>query len=194
MYRHTLFNSPLVMPIFYGVAWLGLRLTGWRVVGRPPLEEPKFVVIAYPHTSNWDFPLTIAVSLICRLKVYWMGKSSLFLRPFGPLMKWLGGIPINLHHSENRVQQTINAFNQSSELILIIAPEGNRSHVQRWRTGFYHIALGARVPIVLGYLDFQKKQGGYLKTFIPTGDMAADLNHIKSAYQGIKGKYADQAA
>jgi 1-acyl-sn-glycerol-3-phosphate acyltransferase len=171
---------------------LWLRVAGWNTKGAPSSEN-KFVMIAYPHTSNWDVPLTIAICMVYRLKIYWMGKASLFWGPMGPLMKWLGGIPIKMGISENVVQQTINAFNLSSNLVIVIAPEANRAYVQKWRTGFYHIAVGANVPIVLGFLDFSKKQGGYLKSYLPTGDLDSDLAIIKAQYQGINGKYADQS-
>jgi 1-acyl-sn-glycerol-3-phosphate acyltransferase len=122
-----------------------------------------------------------------------MGKASLFWGPIGPLMKWLGGIPIKMDISENVVQQTINAFNLSSNLVIVIAPEANRAYVRKWRTGFYHIAVGANLPIVLGLLDYPKKEGGYLKSYVPTGNLDSDLVIIKAQYQGIKGKYADQS-
>jgi len=171
---------------------MGLRVAGWNIKGMPPGEN-KFVVIAYPHTSNWDVPLTIAICMVYRLKIYWMGKAGLFWGPLGPVMKWLGGIPVHLGQSQNVVQQTINAFDNSTSLIIVIAPEANRAYVKKWKTGFYHIAAGANVPIALGFLDFYKKEGGYLKSYLPTGDLDKDLAIIKAQYQGIKGKYADQS-
>jgi len=192
LYRHTLFNTPFITPIFYGLSRLWLRLAGWKVNGTPP-RASKFVIIAYPHTSNWDLPFTIAICILYRMKIYWMGKSSLFRGPMGPVMKWLGGIPVNLDKSQNLVQQIIDTFVHADELIILIAPEGNRSHVHQWKTGFYHIALGARVPIVLGFLDFIKKEGGYLNSHFPTGDIEKDIKLIQAQYAGIKGKYPDQS-
>lgn len=192
MYRFTLFNTPLITPLLYAVSWLWLHLAGWKLQGAPPRLQ-KFVVIAYPHTSNWDVPFTIAISMVYRLKIYWMGKSSLFRGPMGPLMKWLGGIPVTLGQSQNLVRQTIDTFDDADELILVIAPEGNRSYVQQWKTGFYHIAAGAGVPIVLGFLDFEKKQGGYLQSFFPSGDVERDIALIQAEYAGIRGKYPDQS-
>lgn len=187
-----MFNTPLVTPVFYAIARLWLRLTGWKIKGQPP-DRQKFIVIAYPHTSNWDVPFTLAICMVYRLKVYWMGKESLFRGLLGPVMKWLGGIPIHLAGSQKVVQQTINAFNNADELVMVMAPEANRSYVRKWKTGFYHIALGAKVPIVLGFLNFDKKEGGYLECFLATGDIDKDLPIIKAAYRGIKGKYADQS-
>ena len=192
MYRRTVFNTPVVFHIFYAISWLGLRLAGWKIKGRPP-QLKKFVIIAYPHTSNWDFPLGVAICVIYRIKVYWLGKDSLFRGLAGPIMKWLGGIPIDRSDAHDIVQQTIDAFDKSDEMIIVVAPEGTRSQVQKWKTGFYHIAVGAKVPIVLGYLDYANKQAGCLKSFLPTGDIDKDLVAIKAAYQGIQGKHADQA-
>ncbi|MDH3449823.1 MAG: 1-acyl-sn-glycerol-3-phosphate acyltransferase [Gammaproteobacteria bacterium] len=151
------------------------------------------MVIAYPHTSNWDMPFTIAICLLYRLRIYWLGKSSLFLGPMGPVMKWLGGIPVNLDRSENLVQQIVDSFNRADDLIVVIAPEGNRSYVERWKTGFYHIAAGARVPIALGFLDFGKKQGGYLNSYMPSGDIDRDIRLMQAEYAGIRGKFPDQS-
>ncbi|MDH3220808.1 MAG: 1-acyl-sn-glycerol-3-phosphate acyltransferase [Gammaproteobacteria bacterium] len=151
------------------------------------------MVIAYPHTSNWDMPFTIAICLLYRLRIYWLGKSSLFRGPMGPVMKWLGGIPVNLDRSENLVQQIVDSFNRADDLIVVIAPEGNRSYVERWKTGFYHIAAGARVPIALGFLDFGKKQGGYLNSYMPSGDIDRDIRLMQAEYAGIRGKFPDQS-
>jgi len=138
-------------------------------------------------------PFTIAICLLYRLRIYWLGKSSLFLGPMGPVMKWLGGIPVNLDRSENLVQQIVDSFNRADDLIVVIAPEGNRSYVERWKTGFYHIAAGARVPIALGFLDFGKKQGGYLNSYMPSGDIDRDIRLMQAEYAGIRGKFPDQS-
>jgi len=192
VYRHTLFNTPVVTPVFCAIAWLWLRLAGWKIKGKPP-ERQKFIVIAYPHTSNWDVPFTLAICMVYRLKIYWMGKESLFRGVLGPIMKWLGGIPVYFDGTGNTVLQIIDAYDNAEELVVVVAPEGNRSYVRQWKTGFYHIAVGANVPIALGYLDFHKKQGGYLHSYFPTGDIDKDMTIIKAAYRGIKGKYADQS-
>ena len=191
-YRYTLFNTPLLTSLFRIGSHLVLKLRGWKIRGKPP-NLRKFIVIAYPHTTNWDVPLTLAISLRFGLHVHWMGKSSLFRGPMGPLMKWLGGIPVHFDRSTNLVQQTVEAFASTDELIVTIAPEGARAYVDRWKTGFYHIALGAGVPIVLGFLDFAKKEGGYLGSFQPSGDLESDLAAMAAAYAGIQGKYPHQS-
>ncbi len=192
MNRRIIFNTPLVFHIFYAIAWLGLRLAGWKLKGRPP-KVRKYVIIAYPHTSNWDFPLGLSACIIYRIKVYWLGKDSLFKGPAGPLMKWLGGISIDRSQAQDFVQQTINVFDQSDELVIAVAPEGTRSGVEKWKTGFYHIAAGAKVPIVPGYFDYATKELGFLESILPSGDIDKDLIAIKQAYRGIQGKNADRS-
>ena len=191
-YRYTLFDTPLITPLLRGLARLVLRLGGWTVRGEIPRAR-KFIVIAYPHTSNWDVPWTLAISLVYRVHIHWMGKSTLFRGPMGPIMKWLGGIPIVLGESRNVVRQAIDAFDACDELIIVIAPEANRAYVEKWKTGFYHIAAGAGVPIVLGFLDYARREGGYLDTFLPSGDLRRDLEAIRAAYRGIKGRYPTQS-
>ena len=192
MNRRIIFNTPVVFHLFYALAWLGLRLAGWKLKGRPP-KARKFVIIAYPHTSNWDFPLGLSACIIYRIKVYWLGKDSLFKGPAGPLMRWLGGIPVDRSQAQDFVQQAIEAFDQSDELVIGVAPEGTRSRVEKWKTGFYHIAAGAKVPIVPGYLDYPNKELGFLESFSPSGNIDEDILTIKAAYGTIKGKNADQS-
>ena len=192
MNRRIIFNTPVVFHLFYAIAWLGLRLAGWKLKGRPPRAR-KYVIIAYPHISNWDFPLGLSACIIYRMKVYWLGKDSLFTGPAGPLMKWLGGIPIDRSRAHDFVRQAINAFDQSDELVIAVAPEGTRSPVEKWKTGFYHIAVGAKVPIVPGYFDYVNKELGFLESFFPGGDIDKDMLTIKAAYGTIQGKNADQS-
>lgn len=191
-YRYTLFNTPGITSLFRLGAQILLQLLGWKTRGELP-DRRRFVVIAYPHTSNWDVPYTLAISLLFRLQVHWMGKSSLFRGPLGPVMKWLGGIPVYLDESRDVVQKMVAAFKRTEELILIISPEANRACVEKWKSGFYHIAIGAGVPIVLGFLDFTRREGGYLETFYPSGDIERDLVEIRSRYRGIEGRYPEQS-
>jgi len=190
--RRILFNTPVVFHLFYAIAWLGLHLAGWKLKGRPP-NARKFVVIAYPHTSNWDFPLGLSAGIIFRMKIYWLGKDSLFKGPAGPIMKWLGGIPIDRSKAHDFVKQAIETFDQSDEMVIAVAPEGTRSAVKKWKTGFYHIAVGAKVPIVPGYFDYDKKEAGFLESFYPGGDIDKDIPAIKAVYGAIQGKNADQS-
>ena len=185
--HHTIFDTPVVNVLMYWFSRGVLRLAGWRLVGAAP-TAPKYVLIAAPHTSNWDFPVTLMICFALRLRVYWMGKASLFPPLIGAVMRWLGGIPVDRSRAGNLVQGTVNAFNKAERLTVIVPPEGTRSKVTHWKTGFYYIAQGAGVPIALGYLDFRKKEGGIGRMFQPTGDIAADMVEIQTFYAGISGK------
>jgi 1-acyl-sn-glycerol-3-phosphate acyltransferase len=185
--HHTIFDTPVINVLMHWFSRMALRLTGWRVVGGAP-TVPKYVLIAAPHTSNWDFPVALMVCFALRLRVYWMGKDSLFPPLVGGVMRWLGGIPVNRARSGNLVQATVDAYNSNARLIVIVPPEGTRSKVTQWKTGFYYIAQGAGVPIALGYLDFRKKEAGLSRMFQPSGDIAADMVEIQAFYAGITGK------
>jgi len=189
--RRTIYNTPVVREILSGLASLGLKLSGWKLDGEPPTEQ-KYVLIAVPHTSNWDFPITLAMAFRFRFELYWMGKNSLFKGPMGPLMKWMGGIPVDRASTNNVVDQMVSAYNASDRLVVAIPPEGTRSRVSKWKTGFYYIAVGAQVPIALGYLDYQQKKGGFGPPFYPTGDLDKDMLEIRKFYAGIAGKHEDQ--
>lgn len=189
--KKTMYDTPVLRPIIVVLCKLCLKLRGWKLEGNSPTEA-KYVLVAVPHTSNWDFPLALAVAFIYRFNMYWMGKDSLFKGWRGPIMRWLGGISINRSSSNNVVDQMIEAFNASDSLIVTIPPEGTRSQVDKWKTGFYYIALGANVPIALAFLDYKRKTGGFLKTFYPTGNIDKDIVEIRSHYKGISGKYARQ--
>jgi len=185
--HYTIFDTPVINVLMHWLARSMLWLTGWRIVGGVP-AAPKYVLIAAPHTSNWDFPVALMVCFALRLRVYWMGKASLFPPLLGAVMRWLGGIPVNRARSGNLVQATVDAYNSNQRLIVIVPPEGTRSKVTQWKTGFYHIAQGAGVPIALGYLDFRKKEAGLCRMFQPSGDIVADMVEIQAFYAGITGK------
>ena len=185
--HYTIFDTPVIDVLMHWLARFILWLTGWRIVGGVP-AAPKYVLIAAPHTSNWDFPVALMVCFALRLRVYWMGKASLFPPLLGAVMRWLGGIPVNRARSGNLVQATVDAYNSNQRLIVIVPPEGTRSKVTQWKTGFYHIAQGAGVPIALGYLDFRKKEAGLSRMFQPSGDIVADMVEIQAFYAGIIGK------
>ncbi|MES2106880.1 MAG: lysophospholipid acyltransferase family protein [Pseudomonadota bacterium] len=185
--HHTIFDTPVINIIMYWFSTGMLRLLGWKVDGQAP-AEPKYVMIAAPHTSNWDFPVTLMTAFAMRLKLYWMGKDSLFPPVLGGVMRWLGGVAVDRKKSGNMVQGTVDAFNNASQLAVLVPPEGTRGKVTHWRTGFYYIAVGANVPIALGYLDFKRKVGGIGRMFYPTGDLEADMAEIQKFYSGITGK------
>jgi 1-acyl-sn-glycerol-3-phosphate acyltransferase len=151
------------------------------------------VFIAAPHTSNWDLPYTLMVAFVLRLNPYWMGKQSIFKAPFGGVMRWLGGIPVNRAQSNNLVAASADAIRAADgPLQLIVPPEGTRSKTRYWKTGFYYIARTAQVPIVMAYMDYATKRSGLGPLFQPTGDVDADMAAIKAFYAPFKGKNAAQ--
>lgn len=169
-----------------------LRVFGWHTEGELP-NIPKYVIIGAPHTSNWDFVLMLVLVLVYRVKVSWMGKASLFRWPFGLFFKRLGGIPIDRSSRHNVVDQAIQAFDANERLILLLTPEGTRKKVKSWKTGFYYIAKGANVPIVLAFVDYKRKAAGPGSVLMPSGDIEADMQIIREFYSGVSGKHPDQA-
>lgn len=186
MRRTTVFSTPIITPLLRLIAILILKLTGWKAVGNT-ISQPKYVLIGAPHTSNWDFPLMLLVVLKLRLQLYWMGKHTLFPFPFSGFMKWLGGIPINRSKSHNVVNDIVLQFNDNEKFVVLVPPEGTRSKVTSWKTGFYHIANNANVPILMGYINAEKKEGGLADFFYPTGDLEKDMKAIRAFYADKKG-------
>ncbi len=173
--------------------WIGrtwLKLFGWEAVGEPP-KGKKYVLIAAPHTSNWDAPFTLALAFVFGVEIHWMGKRSLFKMPFGPFFRWLGGVPIERDLREGIVQEMIDLFEASDELALVVPAEGTRSRVDDWKSGFYHIAYGADVPVALCFLDFEKKRGGFGEALHLTGDVKADMDVIREFYSTKVGLRAE---
>ena len=123
--HYTIFKTPLINTVMRWISALILRMLGWRVDSKAANVE-KCVLIAAPHTSNWDFPIALMICFVLRLDVYWMGKASLFPPVLGRVMRWLGGIPVDRSQSGNLVQGTIDAFKQNDKLIVIVPPEGTR--------------------------------------------------------------------
>lgn len=191
--HRTIFDTPGVNTLLRGLSRAFLRLNGWTVEGALPPEAAKSVFIAAPHTSNWDLPYTLMVAFCLRLNIRWMGKASIFRWPFGALMRWLGGIAVDRSRSNNLVAESAAALVAADGPVqLVVPPEGTRGRTRHWKTGFYHIALQARVPIVLAYMDYHRKVSGLGPIFQPTGDVEADLAAIKRFYAPIRGRRADQ--
>jgi 1-acyl-sn-glycerol-3-phosphate acyltransferase len=191
--QRTIFTTPVLSPMFKGLSLAILKLAGWQVLGHLPEHAKKSVLIAAPHTSNWDLPMTLMVAFALELRPRWMGKASIFRWPFGGLMRWLGGIAVERSQSNNLVATSAQAIVDAREpLQLIVPPEGTRSKTRHWKTGFYYIAHGAQVPIVMAYMDYANKRSGLGPLFEPTGDVEADMARIKAFYQPFKGKNADQ--
>lgn len=191
--HRTIFSTPIVNTLLRAFSVAFLKLNGWQVQGALPAQAQKSVLIAAPHTSNWDLPYTLMVAFVLRLNIYWMGKASLFRFPFGPLMRWLGGIAVDRARVNNLVLASAQAIQAADgALQLIVPPEGTRSKTRYWKTGFYHIAVTAQVPIVMAYMDYQRKLSGLGPMFVPTGDIEADMLQIKAFYAPFKGRNAGQ--
>jgi 1-acyl-sn-glycerol-3-phosphate acyltransferase len=167
-------------------------LFGWRVAGTLP-NLPKMVIIGAPHTSNWDFPLAMTLIFYLGVHLNWMAKKEFFVAPVAGLWRWLGGVPIDRQAANGVVGQTVEAIQQRAKIVLAIAPEGTRSKVARWRTGFYYIAHNANIPIVPVLVDYGRKTLTITEPFTPTGDVEADIPLLQARYKDITGKNRDQA-
>ena len=164
---------------------------GWAVEGKA-IEPRKFVVIAAPHTSNWDFIYFIGAAEGLNLNLSFMGKTSLFRWPFRRMMHEMGGIPVERSKSGNYVDMMVAEFAKRAEFMLTIAPEGTRGKVRQWRTGFYHIAMGAKVPLVCGMMDYRRKVVGLGPAIWPTGDYAKDMEKVAAFYSTCTPKYPER--
>ena len=133
--RFTVFNTPVISHLFVLLAKCLLILSGWKIEGKKP-RVPRYILVAAPHTSNWDFFVGLAVGLCCGIECHWLGKSSLFWGPLGPIMRWLGGVPVDRTKRNSLVNQTVCCFKGNKDLKLVVCPEGTRSKGNRWRTGF----------------------------------------------------------
>lgn len=163
-----------------------LRLGGWRIEGAFP-ADPKYVVIVAPHTSNWDFPLGLAVLFAHELRISWLAKHSMFLPPFKTLLQWLGGIPINRNASHGVVGECVRAFKASPALMLALAPEGTRSGTGRWKSGFYLIASKAGVPILPVGFDYRHHVVRLMPLFQPSGNLEHDLPLLQGRFNDVHG-------
>ncbi len=189
--QYTIFDVPILRDIFRLISTLYLKMIGWRREGSLP-DIPKYVIIVAPHTSNWDFPIGLAMAFVLKLRGYWLEKDSIFRWPFHGFFRWLGGIPIDRSRSSDVVAQMVQVFNERAKLTMVMAPEGTRKKVTYWKSGFYHIARGADVPIVLAFLDYLRKAGGIGPVFNPTGDIEADMEYIRTFYATVTGKHPEK--
>jgi len=169
--------------------WL-LDRAGWEPEGKRP-EARRYVLIAAPHTSNWDLFYLLALSELFDVRVSWLGKHVLFRPPLGWLMRRLGGIPVVRHRRGNLVAQVAESFSRVEDLALVVPAEGTRGYVEYWKSGFYHIARTAGVPIVMGYLDFARRRGGFGPALEPSGDVRADMDRIRAFYADKVGRYPE---
>lgn len=185
----TIFTTPGISSLMRVISILVLKIAGWKAEGEISHTVQKCVVIAAPHTSNFDFPIMLMVAFALKIDVHWMGKNSLFKFPLHGVMTWLGGIPVDRTSSHNMVESSSQMIlSAKKEFRLALSPEGTRKAVFRWKTGFYFIALEARVPIVLGYIDYPSRRCGIGKVFYPTGDIKVDIEKIQVFYTHYKGR------
>lgn len=178
--------------------WIGktwLRVAGWTLEGSAPTEQ-RYVLIAAPHTSNWDLPFMLACSYIYDLPMHWMGKDTLFKPPLGWLLKPLGGIPIDRTKAGGVVAQFVDRFAEMATsgegFVLAVPAEGTRGKKAHWKSGFYHIASAANVPIALSFLDWKTKRTGIGLMIYPSGDIKADMDLIRAFYAGMEGRFPGQ--
>ncbi len=168
-----------------------LKIFGWKAINILP-QESRYVVIAAPHTSNWDFPLGICYILSAGVPFRYMGKDALFKWPQKYLFRALGGFGVDRNNKTKLTTRMAEFINSQDKIALALAPEGTRSNIKYWRSGFYYIALEAQVPIALAVLDFENKEVGIKKSFMPSGDIDADMEIIRNFYKNVKGRFPEK--
>lgn len=176
-----------------GLARLLLRIGGWTAVGEMP-DAPKGVVIAAPHTSNWDGVWALIYKVAIGAEIHFFAKQSLFWFPLGTLLRSLGGIPLDRSRAGSAVQRAIDLFNQHERFYFGLAPEGTRKLMPGWKSGFYRIAVGAKVPVFMGFLDYQHKRVGIGDRIDLSGDPEADLAVFRDFYKDIEGQHPAQTS
>lgn len=166
-------------------------LSGWTYKNSMPPDLKRCVMIAAPHTSNWDFLYTRLAFLLMDIRVRITTKDSYMRFPIGPFARALGCIGIDRSPKKageerpSMVQLMVDLFKKHEDLVMLVTPEGTRSLQTKWKTGFYHVAVSACVPVALGYLDYKKKEAGVGKVVYPSGDMKKDLQEIMAFYKTI---------
>jgi 1-acyl-sn-glycerol-3-phosphate acyltransferase len=170
-----------------------MGLGGWQIVGQLP-NLPKMIIIGAPHTSNWDGVWAVLMIFSMGLRIRWMVKKEFVVTPFKGIIRWLGGAPVDRQAPKGLVEQLTDQFRNQEQFLLVITPEGTRKKVDRWKTGFLRIALGAGVPVVLGLADYPKRKFGFGPVFYPTGDMDADVAYIQDFYRTVTPRHPDRYA
>lgn len=165
------------------VSWL----KGWKFLGGIPPEIKKCVVIVVPHTSNWDFIYGMAAKNHYKINATYVAKKELFKWPLKTILEKTGGVPVDRSSKKDMVGQVVDTFSEREEMYFVLAPEGTRSWTEKWKTGFYHIAVNAKVPIMLAYIDYTKKEAAIDEVFYPTGDKEKDFEHIRQYYAKVNG-------
>jgi len=186
-------KAPPRNPLIRGLSKLIFGITGWRAVGAPPSGTPKYVMICAPHTSYWDGFWMLGCASLLGIDLRFLGKHTMFKGPLGWLLKGLGAVPVIRSQRQNTVQQAAEWFRSSDEFLLGVAPEGTRRLTEGWKTGFYWIAMEAKVPIACAFIDYETKSGGFTGDVIqPTGNMEADFELFRKAYARITPKFPEK--
>ena len=167
------------------------KLKGWKISGIVPHDIKKAVVIAAPHTSNWDFIYALAVFKLLGLNVKYLAKKELFKFPLSILLNNTGGVPVERNKSQSITDAIIKKFNNSVKLLVIIPAEGTRGKVEKWKSGFYYVSIGANVPVLPGFLDYRNKEAGFGVPIYLSGDKVADMNKLKIFYKTKQAKYPE---
>ncbi len=168
-----------------------LKLFGWKIDQHSPEGIDKCVIVVGPHTSNWDFIIGRMAFVMYGLKPKILIKKELFFPPLGWLMRAIGGIPVDRKKNNNITDLAVKLFNENEKLYMVFTPEGTRSYNPNWKKGFYYIAIKAKVPVYICYMDYQKKIGGFHSIFHPTGNVDADIAYIKSVMGQFKGRFPE---
>lgn len=169
-----------------------LKLRGWNITKTSPEGIQKAVIVVGPHTSNWDFVIGKIAFMNFGIKSTFLIKKELFFFPLGPILKSMGGIPVNRKAANNFTEQAVSFFENNETMFMVFTPEGTRSYNPNWKKGFYYIALKAQVPIYIAYLDYEKKIGGFHSHFTPSGNSDEDIQKIKDILGQYKGKFPEK--
>ncbi len=193
MSRYTIFTTPVLKTFLRIISLILLKTLRWKAVGPLP-EKNKYIIIVAPHTSNWDVFYGFILAFTLKIDARFLAKKELFRWPFAPIIRWLGGIATDRSSHSNIVDKIVKIFNGNEKFVLAIAPEGTRHKVDYWKSGFYHIAKEANIPIVLAFIDYGTKTGGAGPLLYPSADINKDIITIRNFYLNKKGKNKDQTS
>jgi len=191
--RYTIFTTPVLRTFLRIISLILLKTLRWKAVGTLP-KQNKYIIIVAPHTSNWDVFYGVILAFTLKLDARFLAKKELFHWPFAPIIRWLGGIATDRSSHSNIVDKIVKIFNENEKFVLALAPEGTRHKADYWKSGFYHIAKVANIPIVLAFIDYGTKTGGAGPLLYPSADINKDIITIRNFYLNKKGKNKDQTS
>lgn len=174
--------------------WLGrgfMKLAGWKVAGGVP-DSKSMIIIAAPHTSNWDLFFLLGAAYSFRLQIHWLVKDTLFIPVLGQILSFLGGVPVDRAKNTNLVSKLAERINASNGLSLVVPPAGTRRYTDYWKSGFYRIAREANIPVVSGYLDYANKEAGLGPSFYLSGNVTEDMDRLRKFYEPLTAKYPEK--